>query len=485
MATDMDRAFAAVLGLSNVTDARGIIERISEARTIRNYTGRQRFFIDSVGTLRDLALDEGAGTIVAGRRAINTLQPHRPGEEGAYGVVHRSADNTLVYKSIRFPKSPPGRNAHQEAAIQANIATSRTDPYAYFEKKIRDVYIETFIQVIISNDPIVGHYIPRLRGLFRDPSVTRGRGTNAGRILERYTLFITMDPNPVRLEDHLNRLRDTNGGILELRSFGRLLIELGETLARLRTAYGFSHRDLHVGNIMVSADGHLRLIDFGYSCLTYGGQTYRSVRMNERAAEGCIAGFDLAILFTHIYANYRGAMSPETTRFFETNMGSVGAPFNMLGHGDDFARNNTAHPHHAFYYWEMDTLVPTPAGQRRLDTLLASLPVLDPAQMPGIVRRAMDAPRMGAPPAMVMGPGPAAGLFSPGLRRRGAAGTGIAGTGTAGTAATRGMCDGIYNATLGWCYPRTWGANKTARRGRKARHGRKTIKTRKSRSNRK
>jgi len=42
---------------------------------------------------------------------------------------------------------------------------------------------------------------------------------------------------------------------------------LASALQRFRDTYGFFHRDLHGGNVMVSGDGKVKIIDFGMSCM--------------------------------------------------------------------------------------------------------------------------------------------------------------------------------------------------------------------------
>jgi len=73
------------------------------------------------------------------------------------------------------------------------------------------------------------------------------------------------------------------------------LVSLCDTLLYFKTNYGFSHRDLHDGNVMYQL-GKLTIIDFGMSCINYEGHIYADP---DRFPAGCWS-FDMYIFLSSL-----------------------------------------------------------------------------------------------------------------------------------------------------------------------------------------
>jgi serine/threonine protein kinase len=197
-------------------------------------------------------------------------EPLRRITAGSYGVIYKGRLSGSIYKEIK--------------ASDADIGTPMK-----IEQFIKEILCEVFIQVLLSTDVDYGRYVPAVTGLFVSNTLVRqslrqksksGRRNTPQVIKDKFKFFIKMEACQKVLSEYL-----LPAGVAQITMdrMAPVCRDLGDVLAYFKTTYGFLHRDLHYGNIMVNELGgaaaggagiSLKLIDFGHSCVTIRGVTY-------------------------------------------------------------------------------------------------------------------------------------------------------------------------------------------------------------------
>ena len=118
----------------------------------------------------------------------------------------------------------------------------------------RNVLCEVIIQVILSCDPVHSDKVPKIIKVFK-------------RTPEAKSLWIQME----KMEQTFLDLITTTKPSLEI--LKPYFSDLCNTLEYLQTTYLFNHRDMNPDNLMIKK-GKIKLIDFGYSILTFNGKIH-------------------------------------------------------------------------------------------------------------------------------------------------------------------------------------------------------------------
>jgi serine/threonine protein kinase len=214
------------------------------------------YFSDLVKSLRALDLSESGQITVfeslrkRERNNVNTT----PIGQGTYGTIYRNQIGAAVYKKISFESGNPRE----------------------LEENCREVFLESFIQTVLTCDPTYGKNIAKIIGIYREiPSKVAPGKT---------TLYIKMEVVSKSIDKLLQELSSGGKKPITYKQIKPVLQSLGTILTYFEKNYNFHHRDLHTGNVMFDGSNAIKLIDFGRSCLQLkqgkAAVTYSVVRDN-------------------------------------------------------------------------------------------------------------------------------------------------------------------------------------------------------------
>lgn len=198
-----------------------------------------------------------------------------------------------IYKSTRY------EYAYKKLVIDLFYDTSRGR--VPNEWDARELFIEAFIpstlSVCVSPDGYnYGQHVCRTLGIYRDAATTAlgatalrqqayidfetSRGHNPrpyadGSPRESVIMYIKMEYAPISMGQHFVNFfsrRPTRAQIIQ--EVLPRIRELANALYGLGLCYQFNHRDLHVGNVSMAANGLIKIIDFGRCSMVHNGVTY-------------------------------------------------------------------------------------------------------------------------------------------------------------------------------------------------------------------
>ena len=376
VALDYDRIirkFADIIG-KPVDETYRFVERLSEQRGLGNFTRTEPksaarlkmnqnlvsvdpdlkkkaflYFTGSAMLLDPIDIDD-SGTTVRSRGAV--MNSVKKIGKGGYGTVFGSTSGkNIVYKQFIFDDGD----------------------LLDYEDKIRNMYVETFIQTVLASDPDVGQYVcmPKkmyksstLRGFKTDPSAKYGFEPP-----RNIVVYLVMEPLQYTFKTLVEKRYSRQ---INHEWFGPVLFQLGYTLSVLKDRYGFNHGDLHTDNVMFDAGGNLKLIDFGFSCITVNGRVFKELSSWNT---GCFQGYDLAIFFYDFWNTYFESYFVDTSvrKLFNSgafsDLSNSSDKFNLFEYGSIVGENLGTPGHFLFYNDVEGTLRDTKKNEKLLNHL--------------------------------------------------------------------------------------------------------------------
>ena len=246
------RAYAALIGYEGPDPLAKATEIISELDQEKSSPGYFTALCDTLPT--KILLPSTVAGLEGTHNNIFRTTNHKTANGARLNTIEKkksgSGSFSTVYKSV---------NGHVYKFITNEVP-------AELEKKMRGIFLEAFIQLVLAMDPVKGSSVCRIQGMYRTPTIPIQIP------IYRHTVVIQLE----YITDTLfNKLVPG----LTFPDLALMMKSIHETLMYFREKYNFHHRDLHSGNIMLNDANELKLIDFGESCITYCGKTF-SLRRN-------------------------------------------------------------------------------------------------------------------------------------------------------------------------------------------------------------
>ena len=225
-----------VLGIYSESHIRAIIHHLN--KDVPTAT----FFTDSIKLLNVLKVDKENKIIQNTLRKRYILTDIFEYGKGSNSVIYTNEESNFVFKEIQF-----------------NIA----DPVE-LEQKVRELFLELFVQTVLSSDPNYGKNICKAMMCYRSE--------NTYTISGQFNLYIQMEYLPENLNRYMQRIKI--GDLAQITDMLPLFRTICTIMKYFQNTYMFSHNDLHINNIMFSGNDTLKLIDFGMSSIWYNDVHY-------------------------------------------------------------------------------------------------------------------------------------------------------------------------------------------------------------------
>lgn len=289
--TGLERELGRVLGFTEA-EARTLIDTLETANlrqivaegaaSIDEYVD---YFINTFSRLQDKPLNTSK---------VSELS------RGSYGAVYnlKEAPDLVIKEQIDFIRP-----------------TDKRDNKAL---RIRDFFVEVLIQVILSNDLEFAKYVPKIYSVWRS-------GTN-----KAYTEMARISSTSV-FDEISNIIRDSGNApnSITFATWAPLIYDLARVMDKMYDRYKFVHLDFKLGNVGkrvddATGDTIVQIFDFGSSCITFSGKSYRSKAwmrgIISDVGRSCNQAADFGLFLTNLHAYFGKYLDDDMKKLLEATL---------------------------------------------------------------------------------------------------------------------------------------------------------------------